>query len=232
MSETMKLDLEGLRYHACSSGTSTPPMVRDQILAACAEIDRLTVICGTLDKRCADALADEVDVLVRRKVIDARSPAADALLDYRNPPSSLRSEAIAKRRAELDQQRSTRDDRQRAIHVWARAAFGDDQATSLPQRATRLLEEAIELYQACGTEDPAMAKKLVDYVFDRPPGEISQEIGGVAVCLLALAAAAGLSADREELREIERVLNEPIEEFTRRNAAKNAAGFDTTKGST
>ncbi len=38
---TAPLDLEGLRYHACSSGTPTPPMVRDQILAACAEIDRL-----------------------------------------------------------------------------------------------------------------------------------------------------------------------------------------------
>ena len=38
---TTTLDLEGLRYHAISSGTSTPPMVRDQILLACYEIDRL-----------------------------------------------------------------------------------------------------------------------------------------------------------------------------------------------
>jgi len=35
-------------------------------------------------RRCADALADEVAVLVCRQVIDSRSPAADALLDYRN----------------------------------------------------------------------------------------------------------------------------------------------------
>ena len=45
------------------------------------------------------------------------------------------------------------------------------------------------------------------------------------MCLLALSAAAGLSADAEEQREVERVLAKPIEEFTRRNAAKNAAGF-------
>lgn len=47
-----------------------------------------------LDKRCADALADEVDLLVRKKVIDSRSPAADALLDYRNPPTSPRSDRL------------------------------------------------------------------------------------------------------------------------------------------
>lgn len=47
-----------------------------------------------LDKRCADALADEVDILVRKKVISSRSPAADALLDYRNPPSSPRSDRM------------------------------------------------------------------------------------------------------------------------------------------
>ncbi len=56
-------------------------------------------------KTAAEALADEVDALVRRRVIDSRSPAADALLDYRNPPMSPRSdrlvamdEAVAKER--------------------------------------------------------------------------------------------------------------------------------------
>lgn len=37
------------------------------------------------DKRAADALAREVQALIDRKVIDARSPAADALLDYVHP---------------------------------------------------------------------------------------------------------------------------------------------------
>jgi hypothetical protein len=48
----------------------------------------------TFDKRCADALADEVDVLVRRRILDARSAAADALLDYRNPPSTPRTDRL------------------------------------------------------------------------------------------------------------------------------------------
>lgn len=44
--------------------------------------------------RTADALADEVDLLVRNGVIDSRSPAADALLDYRNQPCTPRSDRL------------------------------------------------------------------------------------------------------------------------------------------
>lgn len=117
-----------------------------------------------------------------------------------------------------------RDTRQGEVHAWARAAFGHEQATNLTQRGLRLLEEAIELFQACDGE-VEMAHKLVDYVFGREVGELGQEIGGVSVTLLALAAAAGTSADWQERLEVDRVLSKPIEEFTKRNAAKNAAGF-------
>jgi hypothetical protein len=36
------------------------------------------------DKSAADALAVEVEKLIERKIIDSRSPAADALLNYRD----------------------------------------------------------------------------------------------------------------------------------------------------
>lgn len=117
-----------------------------------------------------------------------------------------------------------RDQRQHMIADWAIAAFGTAEATGIPQRGLRLLEEAIEAFQACGG-DEAIAHKLVTYVFGRPPGQIDQELGGVAVTMLALAAAAGLSADEEECREVHRVLSKPLREFTERNANKNAAGF-------
>lgn len=110
----------------------------------------------------------------------------------------------------------SRDDRQAQIASWAAKAFGHAEATSLPQRGLRLLEEAIEAFQACAG-DEAIAHK--------PPGTVGQELGGVAVTTLALAAAAGLSADAEECREIDRVLSKPLHEFTARNASKNAAGF-------
>lgn len=118
----------------------------------------------------------------------------------------------------------SRDDRQAAVLRWSCAAFSKEQATSLPQRGLRLLEEATEAFQSCGG-DEEMAHRMVAYVFGRPPGRIGQEIGGVSVCVLALAAAAGMSADGEECQEIARVLSRPIEEFARRNKAKNDAGL-------
>lgn len=120
-----------------------------------------------------------------------------------------------------------RDVRQLLVAGWARAAFGEVEATSLPQRGLRLLEEAIETFQACGGE-AAIAHQLVDFVFSRPEGTIGQELGGVAVTVLALAAAASLSAEEEEVREVHRVLSKPVGEFTARNASKNAAGFKIT----
>jgi len=134
-------------------------------------------------------------------------------------------EALTSMAQELRQARAARrDERQAAIFVWAKAAFTVEQATSLPQRALRLLEEAVEAAQACGlAEDKAI--DIVGFVYDRPAGDLAQELGGVGVTVLALAAAAGLSADAEEEREVSRVLAKPIEHFTARNAAKNAAGF-------
>jgi NTP pyrophosphatase (non-canonical NTP hydrolase) len=117
-----------------------------------------------------------------------------------------------------------RERRQASVFAWAKSAFGEVQATSLPQRGLRLLEEAIEAYQACGGQRD-QAFHLVGYVFSRPPGVLHQELGGVAVTTLCLAAAAGLSVDVEEEREVNRVLSKPIAEFTKRNEAKNAAGF-------
>ena len=120
-----------------------------------------------------------------------------------------------------------RDIRQDRIFKWTRAAFGEEEATNVTQRGLRLLEEAIELFQACdGNEE--IAHKLVEYVFARPKGTISQELGGVGVTTLALAAAAGLLADIAERDEVERVLSKPIGEFTKRNAMKNEAGFKAT----
>jgi hypothetical protein len=117
-----------------------------------------------------------------------------------------------------------RDERQNDVFAWTRAAFGVEHATSLPQRGLRLLEESIEAFQSAGG-DADMAHRLVDFVFSRPIGELGQELGGVGLTLLALAAAAGRSADEEEVRELNRVLSKSAEEFAARNAAKNAAGF-------
>ncbi len=50
---------------------------------------------GPFAKKAADALADEVAACVVRRELDSRSPAGDALLDYRNPPTTPRSDRLA-----------------------------------------------------------------------------------------------------------------------------------------
>lgn len=73
-----------------------------------------------------------------------------------------------------------------------------------------------------------MLHRLVDHVYAKPAGELRQELGGLGVTLLALAQAAGLSADDAETREIARVMAKPLAHFAARNAAKKAAGFHVT----
>lgn len=122
---------------------------------------------------------------------------------------------------------SERDTRQEQVRDWCAAAFGEDHANSIPQRGIRLLEEAIELAQAAGCERE-MCHKLLDHIFDKPAGDIMQELGSVGTTTLAFAAAAHLSADGCEKMEVERVLSKPLEYFAARNKVKNDAGFNVT----
>lgn len=121
----------------------------------------------------------------------------------------------------LDVARSTRQTR---TMFWAVQCFGVDEVLSLPQRGIRLVEEAAEAAQAVGCTREELLR-VVDHVMGKPKGELSQELGGVGVGILILAAAAGLDADTCERTEVERVLGLPTEHFTARNAAKNAAGM-------
>jgi Predicted pyrophosphatase len=118
-----------------------------------------------------------------------------------------------------------RSDRQHHVHNWCVAAFGDDHARSIEQRGIRLAEEAIEAAQASGCK-AEMVHRLVDHIYGKPVGELDQELGGVGVTLLALAHAAGIDADDAEAREVARIMSKPLEHFSARNAAKNAAGFN------
>jgi NTP pyrophosphatase (non-canonical NTP hydrolase) len=120
-----------------------------------------------------------------------------------------------------------RNARQAQVAEWCAAAFGAEHQASVPQRGLRMLEEAIEAFQAT-SGDRAVAHKLIDYIFDKEPGELRQELGGLGITVLALAAAAGLSADDAEAAELARVLSKPLAWFHARNEVKNKAGFDAT----
>ena len=114
--------------------------------------------------------------------------------------------------------------RQRTAAAWCARAFGDDSLADRRKRALRLLEEAIELYQAeQGSQDQAGA--LVAHVFAKPVGEPAQEVGGVSLTLLSYCHAAGLDADGCEAAELARVLATPLQDIQKRYARKTEAGF-------
>lgn len=115
--------------------------------------------------------------------------------------------------------------RQQRISDWVQRIIAEPaEATSIPQRALRLLEEAIELAQASGL-DKEYVKLLCNNIYSRPIGNIVQELGGVSVTLLAMCSAIGYDADAVEALEVQRVLSSPTEKFQKRNVEKNAMGF-------
>lgn len=116
-----------------------------------------------------------------------------------------------------------RDDRQRAVVKWAGETFGAASLTSA-ERAMRVIEEAVELVQAEGIPIGRVLT-VVDHVYRKSPGDPAQEAGGLGVTLLAYCAVRGISADREEVREVERVLSIDPEYFRARHNAKADAGI-------
>lgn len=137
-----------------------------------------------------------------------------------DPEVHVTADELARFKADYE----TRDQRQSRVAKWCADAFGQEQTTSVEQRGLRLAEETIEAAQAAEC-NPATLHKLVDYVYARPVGELRQELGGVGLCLLAMANAASLSADDIECAEIARVFSKPLSVFSERNKQKNDAGF-------
>jgi hypothetical protein len=90
------------------------------------------------------------------------------------------------------------------INEWVVSCMGRDVADDKVERNHRFLEESLELVQACGCiKESCLA--LVDYVFGRPIGSPSQEVGGVVVTLSALCAANGINMHDSAELELERV---------------------------
>lgn len=90
----LRCDLCGLLQGDAEELECMPtPRVRELALAAQAPAAAPEPL-SPFDRIGADRLADEVDLLVRRKMLNERSPAADALLDYRSPPMSPRSDRL------------------------------------------------------------------------------------------------------------------------------------------
>lgn len=110
------------------------------------------------------------------------------------------------------------DEFQRGVHAWMLECFGSSIAADVVERNHRFLEEAIELVQASGCT-ASEAHQLVDYVFARPKGSLSQEVGGTLVTLAALCNARGVSINQAAFAELGRVWTK-IPEIRKKQAGK------------
>ena len=107
---------------------------------------------------------------------------------------------------------------QTRVGEWVEAAFGKKVAADTVERNHRFLEEALELVQAKGCSQ-SEAHQLVDYVYNRPDGDVNQEVGGVLLTLAALCNASDIDMTRAATSELDRVW-EKIEKIRAKQAAK------------
>ncbi len=92
---------------------------------------------------------------------------------------------------------------QARVRAWMLECFGEAILADKVERGFRFLEESLELSQATGISAEE-AHRLVDYTFNRPVGEVAQEVGGVAVCLAALCECHGVDMDAAAEAELSR----------------------------
>lgn len=104
------------------------------------------------------------------------------------------------------------------VASWVEACFPPEVVHSKDERNFRFLEEALELVQANGCSW-AEANEVITYVYDRPKGDVFQEIGGVMMTLAALCVIDG--SDMLEAAEVELTrIQGKIEEIRAKQAGK------------
>lgn len=110
------------------------------------------------------------------------------------------------------------DNFQQRVAPWMQACFGPVISADKFERNHRFLEEALELVQANGCTQ-SEAHQLVDYVFNRPAGELHQEVGGVMVTLAALCLASDQDMHQAGETELTRIWTK-VEQIRAKQAAK------------
>ena len=109
---------------------------------------------------------------------------------------------------------------QMRTRTWLRKCLGGDVANDKIERACRFVEEVVELAQACGMTKEQVTE-LVDYTYERPVGELSQEVGGVMITLAALCGPYGVSLSQSTIAEFNRINTpEAIENIRQKQATK------------
>jgi NTP pyrophosphatase (non-canonical NTP hydrolase) len=116
--------------------------------------------------------------------------------------------------------------RQTWVLDWAVEAFGPG-ANHPVERGMRVAEEAIELAQATGATREEV-HSLVEFIYAKPPGDLTREVGQVALTLDAVAELNGIDAQAEGWNELRRVLKIDPAKLRARHDKKVAAGVGIT----
>jgi hypothetical protein len=111
----------------------------------------------------------------------------------------------------------------RRVLDWAVEMFGPA-AKNRDERAARVVEEAIELAQACGLP-PDVVTKIVNRVYAKDHGDLRGEFGQLQMVLYAFAANENLNADTEADIEFHRVSQWPKSHWDKRHAQKVKDGI-------
>lgn len=90
------------------------------------------------------------------------------------------------------------------VSEWMDKTFSQEVKLNHTERNNRFIEEALELVQACGYNKEQVLN-IVNYVFDRPRGEIKQEVGGIMVTLAALCNIRDISIEDAAFDELNRI---------------------------
>lgn len=80
---------------------------------------------------------------------------------------------------------------QERVREWVSDTFSEEVLFDVMERCFRFVEEAIELGQSLGMSREDMYRQIT-YTYGRPPGDPTQEIGGVMVTVNAMATAIGV----------------------------------------
>lgn len=112
---------------------------------------------------------------------------------------------------------------QTQIRLWVETRLGEA-AMHPHERGSRQHEESTELFQALGgTREEA--HRIVDHVFDKESGVISQELGGAALTLIAAAEGSNYNLGACANAELFRIFSLPMEKFQKRQAENVADGI-------
>lgn len=105
---------------------------------------------------------------------------------------------------------------QAKVWTWCCQVFDDiiDWKTDR-ERNFRFAEEAGELCQSLGMSREDW-NVVLDYVYGRPIGEPSQEVGGVMITLYALGAKHGIDVDHAARTEYQRIIQPDVMQKIRR----------------